>query len=362
MTEKRVYSDLPLPPGEYLAEVLSITGMSQIDLAKRMGRPAQAINEIINGEKAITPETAIQLERTLGVPSYLWTRLEEDYRFIKAKQAEEKAIEKEFPYLKEIPYPDLARKGYVKKNGDKPSQVRELQRFYGVASLPNINGVKAYAAAYRCSAAHQASPYALAAWLRCAEIEAGKMTTPPFAKSKLKASLDKIRHLTLAPFPDSIGKLREILYDSGVALVLMPHLAKTYAHGAALWPDPEHPVLVLSIRGCWTDIFWFSVFHEIGHILFHGRRVFIDAGEMNSDSNEEEIQADRFAADILIPEERTKEFLQARIFDENNIISFAQNIGIHPGIVVGHLQHVGRLPHKTPCNKFRARLVWKRTI
>jgi HTH-type transcriptional regulator/antitoxin HigA len=362
MTEKRIYSDLPIPPGEYLAEVLNIAGMSQIDLAKRMGRPPQAINEIINGEKAVTPETALQLERTLGVPAYLWTRLEEDYRFIKAKKAEEKTIENEFQYLEEAPYPDLARKGYVKKNCDKPNQVRELQRFYGVASLPNINRVKAYAAAYRCSTVHQASPYALAAWLRCAEIEAGKITTPPFTKSKLKASFDKIRHLTLAPFPDSIGKLREILGDCGVALVLMPHLAKTIAHGAALWPDPEHPVLVLSIRGSWADIFWLGMFHEIGHILLHGRKVFIDAGEINSDSNEEEIQADRFAAGILIPEERYKEFRQTALFDENSIMDFAKNIDIHPGIVVGRLQHDGRLPPKTPFNKFRARLVGKRAI
>ena len=93
--EKRFYSDLPIPPGEYLAEVIAVKGISQAELARRLGRPFQAVNEIIKGEKAITPATALQLERALDVPAHIWTGLESRYRLIKARLEEKKQIQKE---------------------------------------------------------------------------------------------------------------------------------------------------------------------------------------------------------------------------------------------------------------------------
>ena len=80
MTEAHFMSDLAIPPGEYLAEVLTELGLNQAELARRMGRPAQAINEIIKGEKTITPETSIQLEKVVGVPAHIWSRLESEFR------------------------------------------------------------------------------------------------------------------------------------------------------------------------------------------------------------------------------------------------------------------------------------------
>jgi HTH-type transcriptional regulator/antitoxin HigA len=86
MTDTKYLSDLAIPPGEYLEEVLDELKITQSDLAKRMGRPAQAISEIVKGIKAITPETAIQLEQVLDVPAQLWTNLEAEFRLILAKQ------------------------------------------------------------------------------------------------------------------------------------------------------------------------------------------------------------------------------------------------------------------------------------
>lgn len=82
----RAYSDLPIPPGEVLKEELEARGMTQKELAARLGRPAQAINEIIRGKKAITPETAIGLERALGIDARFWANLETDYRMTLAQQ------------------------------------------------------------------------------------------------------------------------------------------------------------------------------------------------------------------------------------------------------------------------------------
>jgi HTH-type transcriptional regulator/antitoxin HigA len=359
MTEK-IYSDLPIPPGEYLAEVLEERGFSQKELADRMGRPAQAICEIIKGEKAITPETALQLERTLGVPAYIWTGLENDYRIIKARQSENVAIENEIPLLKEVPYSDLAGRGYVKKTPDKRRQVRECQAFYGVASLANLSQVNTYGAAYRYSKARRASPLALAAWIRCAEVEAAKRETPPFQKALLKIRLEEIRRLTLAPPEDSIERLRAALFASGVNFILLPHFAKTSAYGAVLWPDPKHPVLVLSIRGKWADIFWFSLFHELGHLLLHGNKEIID--EESGEADEKELEADRFASDRLIPALPYERFLARESFDTAAISFFAAKIGIHPGILIGRLQRDRKLPFKTLFKEMRPRLDWEKLL
>jgi HTH-type transcriptional regulator / antitoxin HigA len=360
MTIEKFYSDLPIPPGEYLAEVLEDKGLSQRELADRMGRPAQAICEIIKGEKAITPETALQLERTLGVPAYLWTSLEADFRIIKARQAEGAALEKEIPLLREVPYSDLTAKGYIKKVSDKCHQVRECQAFYGVASLTNIDRVNAYGAAFRHSRARRASFLALAAWIRCAEVEAAKRETPPFQKAMLKARLEEIRRLTLVPPEDSIERLGASLFESGVNFILLPHLAKTSAHGAILWPDPKHPVLVLSTRGKWADLFWFSLFHELGHILLHGNKEIID--EESGEADEKELAADRFASDRLIPAVPYERFLARAKFDAAAISFFAAEIGIHPGILIGRLQHDRKLPFKTLLNEMRPRLDWEKLL
>lgn len=360
MTTEKIYSDLPIPPGEYLAEVLEEKGFTQIELAQRMGRPAQAICEIVKGDKAITPETALQLERTLGVPAYIWTGLENEYRIIKARQAENEALEKEIPLLKDVPYSDLAGRGYVKKTPDRRHQVRESQTFYGVASLANLDRVGAYGAAFRHSKARQASSLALAAWIRCAEVEAAKRETPPFQKALLKARLEEIRRLTLAPPENTLERLQAALFESGVNFILLPHFAKTYAHGAVLWPDPKHPVLVLSIRGKWADLFWFSLFHELGHILLHGNKDIID--EESGEADEKEIEADRFASDRLIPAVPYARFLAREKLDTAAISSFAAENGIHPGIVVGRLQHDRKIPFKTLLNDLRPRLDWEKLL
>lgn len=261
--ERHIYSDLPIPPGEYFAEVLKEKGISQAEIARRMARPPQAINEIISGEKAITPETALQLERALGVPAHIWTGLEARYRLIKARQLEMKQLQKDLPFLKQIPYRNLARMGFIKKTQYKLEKIRELHRFFGVSGLSNMTNVKAYAPAFRCAHRRNASPYALAAWLKCVEMLAFRIATNQFIKEDLRSCIPKIRDLTLEP-PDFFEpKLRKMLADCGVALVLMPHFPKTYAHGAAFWLAPEKAVIVMSIRGSWADIFWFGLFHEL---------------------------------------------------------------------------------------------------
>lgn len=356
-TETQYYSDLAIPPGEYLLEASAELGLNQADLARRMGRPVQAISEIVKGIKAITPDTALQLEEVLGVPAHIWTGLEADYQLIRARQQAEQRIKAEAGDVGCFPYADMAKLGWVSKTRKPVEKVRELRRFYGVASLANLPDVRSYAPAFRKSKHKGLSHEALAAWLRAGALKAEQMPTQPFNKKTLKALLPELRKLTTTSPKNFQPKLCKRLADVGVALVLLPHLPKTYTNGATFWLHPDKAVLMMTIRGSWADIFWFSLFHEIAHILLHDkRRIFLEDGNTDAETREQEQEADDFAGNILIPISAYTAFIEAGIFTAKSIQGFAKSIGIAPGVVTGRLQHDGHIGHH--CNIHRDQYKW----
>jgi HTH-type transcriptional regulator/antitoxin HigA len=360
MTTRQVYySDLAIPPGEYLAEVLAARQISQAELGRRMGRPLQAINEIVKGEKSITPETAIQLEQVLGVPAHIWLGMESEFQLVRARAQEARQVDQETSLLSEISYPHLVKFGVVEAVRGKAEKIGELKRFFAVASLENLEQVRAYAPAFRISRKREASRYALAAWLRCGELRAEGIATAPFSRDGLEAGLGDIRKLTNAE-PDTFEpSLKRALADRGVALVILPHLPKTYAHGATFWLSPEKAVVMMSIRGSWADIFWFSLVHELGHILLHGNRTtFIEDGDSDPRTQAREDEANRFAADVLIPPGEYRRLKSRAAITSDVIAARARATGIHPGIIVGRLQHDGLVSQGTPLNRLRTRLRW----
>lgn len=360
-TDKRIHSDLAVPPGEFLAEVLEARHMSQAELARRTGRPVQAINEIIKGEKALTPETALQFERALDVPAHIWSGLESRYQLVRAKANERELIRKERAYIQKTPYKQLMELGCVSRTRDKEHKVRELHRFYGVSSLEHLPGIWAAAPAFRRSPKWQASTYALAAWLRYAELRAVEVATAaPFDKAALRAALGGLRAMTTLSVREIPGKLAKKLAACGVVFVLQPHFPKTYAHGATFWLNDGRAALVLSIRGKWADIFWFSLFHEIGHLLLHKKTTFVDGGDIPVERLENEREADRFAAEALIPGSKFREFVDRGDLGPSAVRAFAEEMGISAGIVVGRLQHDGLIDHESDLNGLKQRYEWCR--
>ena len=91
--KSRLFSDLAIPPGEILGEEIEARGMTQKELATRLNLPTQAINEIIKGKKAITAETAIELEKALGIDAHFWSCLEADYSRALARNRERDRID-----------------------------------------------------------------------------------------------------------------------------------------------------------------------------------------------------------------------------------------------------------------------------
>ena len=182
VTKQDIRSNLAIPPGDYIAEVLEVKGMTQTELAKRMGRPLQAINEIIKGAKAITSETALQLALVLNVPPHIWLGLESEYRLIQAEQQETAQIEKEKQLAKKFPYSEMAKNGWVKATRDAATKVRRLREFLGVASLENLPSLEVFNVALRCAKRGNVSPHALLVWLRAGLLKAEDAQTAPYSK------------------------------------------------------------------------------------------------------------------------------------------------------------------------------------
>lgn len=338
-TNQRYHSDLAIPPGEYLLEATTELGLNQVDLAHRMGRPVQAISEIIKGIKAITPDTALQLEQVLGVPAHIWTGLEADYQLIRAREQEQQKVEAEAADIKRFPYAEMAKHGWVGKTRKPTEKVRELRQFYGVASLETLPEVKSYAPAFRKGNHQNLSHEALAAWLRAGALKAEQIATRPFDKKGLLALIPELRSYTLLSPADFQQRLVERLASIGVALVVLPHLKNTYTHGATFWIRPDKAVLMMTIRGSWADIFWFSLFHELGHILKHGKQMFLEDGNADAEIQQKEQEADTFASNTLIPPTTYRAFVGQGDMSPHAIRQFAEVITIAPGIVVGRLQH-----------------------
>jgi HTH-type transcriptional regulator / antitoxin HigA len=353
--------DYVSPPGETLQEILEERGMSQAELAERTGRPKKTINEIINGKATITPETALQLERVFNIPASFWNNREGRYREFLAQQEEKERLEKQVAWLKGIPVTAMIRSGWIRRYQDKVEQLREVLNFFAVVSPEQWEGIWCNTHVdFRKSQAFQGQPGAMAAWLRQGEIEAAEIKTATYDANKFREALLQVRALTMKPPEVFQPELVQLCAEIGVAVVFIPELPQTRASGATRWLNPHKALIQLSLRHKTDDHLWFAFFHESGHILLHGKRdVFLEGkGVAAVEDLAKEEEANKFAADILIPPIELKRFLASgQQHTKVGIEQFAAEIGIAPGIVVGRLQHDGILP-PSHCNDIKRRFEW----
>lgn len=348
--------DVVSAPGETLEEVLEDRGMTQAELSARMGRPTKTINEIIKGKAAITPSTALQLERVLGVPASIWNNLERHYREYLAQEAEQAQLQKQIEWLKELPIRSMVKLGWIPEKRDKAEQVREALSYFGVASAEQWQEVYADPqVAFRGSATARWDEGAVAAWLRQGYLRAQRVSCSPFDAKAFKRALVEIRQLTVEPPRVFQHELVAKCAAAGVAVVFVRELPKAPLNGATRWLTPDKALILLSLRYKRADVLWFTFFHEAGHILLHGKRLVFIEGNGAHDELEEE--ANRFAANVLIPPKAFARLRQMEPFSKVKITRFAREVGVAPGIVVGRLQHEKLLPH-THCNDLKMTLEW----
>jgi HTH-type transcriptional regulator/antitoxin HigA len=354
--QNEYFPDHVSPPGETLQELLDQIGMTQAELAERTGRPRKTINEIIKGTAAITPDTALQLERVLGVPATFWNNRENHYRQCIARQAERDRLKRDIEWLGHFPIRGMVRLGWIGDTRDKVTMLRNVLSFFGVASPAAWRDLwREVPVAYRKSPSLKSRDGALTAWLRRGELMAQWIECQPYDSGKFKQILNTIRGLTVEDPSVFVPELQDMCADCGVAVVFVPELPGTHAWGATRWLTASKAMMQLSLRYKTDDHLWFSFFHESCHILKHSKRMLYV--ERSEGCGKEEEEANRFAADILIPPLEYRRFAESGIFTKLKIIDFADKLGISPGIVVGRLQHDKLLP-QTHCNDLKRRFEW----
>jgi HTH-type transcriptional regulator / antitoxin HigA len=325
-------------PGHIVARSLDHVGMSQKNLADRTGLSEKHISQIINGEASITVETALLLENALGGSASFWVGLEKNFQETKARLERAALLKKEIPLLPKFPYAELVKRGYLEPANNKEVRVEKLWKWFGVNSLNSTQTTEAIA--YRRRAGVTIKDESIAAWLRCGELDSRKNQVAQFSEPILKQSLKELRGLTNET-PEKFSKeARDILAESGVSLVYVPHFPSTYVSAAVRWIG-DTPVVQLSLFGAYADMFWFNLFHEIGHLLLHGKKEkFIEFDNRDlSTVQVKEKEADSFSRDELISPKSYEAFIKADDFSKKTIAKFAKAEGIHPGIVEGRLCH-----------------------
>ena len=275
MTTTYPYSpDYATPPGWTLEETLEELSMSQAELARRTGLSTKHINQIVQGKVPITTATARRLERATGVPDRLWNNLESRYQEHRARLAEEATLANQVDLLDELPIKSMVTLGILTKRADPVTRLREALAFLGVSDRHAWDATFShYQVAFRKSMARESNDGAIAVWLRMGEIEASHLDCDPWSADRFRQALATARSLTGEPDPGVwYPALVEECARAGVCLVVTPEIEGARTHGATRWLRTDRALIQLSLRFRWSDIFWFTFFHEAKHVLDGSKR------------------------------------------------------------------------------------------
>lgn len=350
MTEK-LRPFRPVTPGEVLKEELDTRGWTQSDFAEILGRPIQAVNEIISGKKAVVPATAVELSRAIGTSPEFWLNLESAYRLdlLHHEGKNNKQIARRAKVYSLVPVKETTKKGWIKKSNNLDIVEREVCR---LLEIDSVDDKPALAIAARKSDPYDALSPGQVAWACRARQIARKKKVKPFDRRRFNAQVARLPGLSVDE--NGVAQVHKALADLGVRLVVVEHLPQTYIDGAAFWLDPKSPVVAMSLRYDRIDYFWFTLMHELAHIKKNGKHAgHLDnnlvgpSAEAREDKPKEEQEADDQACQWLVPPDEADAFVAKTkpYFSNAAITGFAESMGVHPGIVVGRLQHLEEIPY-----------------
>ncbi len=338
----KIARELLSPPGDTILETIEHIKMSQVELADRLGKTASKVNDLISGKEPITYNTALQLEKVLGIEANFWLNREMNYRTKLARIEQDEALEEAIEWLQQQPIKELKKCGHIKAVKIGSIMVAETLEFYGVVNTEKWESryINDFATtSYRKSQFHQTALGSMAAWLRMGELEMQKMQLPQYDKEAFKKLLEEIKELVLMHPDDFAQQLKYKCAKVGVAVIYTMCLPKAPVSGATRW-FRGNPLIQLTDRHKTNDHFWFTFYHEAGHALLHGKKdIFFEGFDGYELDDEKESEANIFASKHLLPAKAIDE-LPIR-FNENDIIFIANKYSTHPAIVVGRVQHLG---------------------
>jgi HTH-type transcriptional regulator/antitoxin HigA len=327
------------PPGEFLKEELEARGLGQIDLADILGKPAKTVNEIIQGKRRITPDMARLLGDALGTSASLWLNLDSAYELYQAECARPRdaGVAARAELYSRYPVRAMLKRGWIEPADEAQVLQRQLEAFHQ-PPFP-------FAARKRDDPAKAPMQ---AAWLYRTFHLARAMEAPDYSPAKLDHAFANLKAQLAAD--DQVKNIPRILQRAGIRLLIVEALPGAKIDGICYWLNDASPVIALSLRYDRIDYFWFTLLHELQHLkLGHGKvRPFLDTEVMASDAiSREERQANAGATAFLVPQEALEALTTgpASVLSAASIRRIAAESRIHPGIIVGQLQHCGRIPY-----------------
>lgn len=347
--EKNQYHpQIAFHPGETLADKLQELGMGPKEFAIRTGKPEKTVIAILNGSSSITPEMAVQFEHVLKIPAHFWLNMQRSYDEFLAREQQQKLLAQSEEWASRFPISDMVKKGWIPRTAGKLEKTAALLAFFGISNpgaWEDYYFKQHLKVSFRISLAHLKEPYAISAWLRQGELQAAEIKAPLYNEKKFRDALPLIKNIMAKHPQNFFEQLQQVCLSAGVKVVHTPCISKAPINGSTRWLN-DTPFIQLSARYKRNDVFWFTFFHEAGHILLHGKKdIFLEEIEYSDKDKQKEKEADNFAVKWTLTTEQQEEILQQFNITEDDIRGFAARFNTHPAIILGRLQHAGILKY-----------------
>jgi len=333
-------------PGETLLELIQERGMDQKELAIRSGFSTKHISKVLSGEYDITAKFACALENVFGSPAIFWTNLQSTYDLEKMVLLSAGTVTDEerdiIPAFREV-ISYFVENNLMEKTRDITQKVLVLRKILGVTRLTAIPDLSVRSS-FRITNPGVINPYVLFSWIRICEMTADLQTSIALDTTKLRDSLVGLKQIMfIAGGKEIESELKMLLGECGIQFRIVRHFKGAPVQGFIEKLDNDEILLCLTLRYSFAGIFWFTLFHEIAHILNGDiKNRYIDFDDLGSD---EEMLADEFAKKVLIGSNEWIFFANSGDFSLDSIKRFSKKENVIPCIIIERLQKEGLIPY-----------------
>lgn len=339
------------PPGDTILALGLRHGLGRAAVARVLGVDVSTFDNVLEGNYPVDAVLAERLAANLGASKGFWIRRYSSYRDSLARAALKLQREVQFPIS------DMRKFGWIPRYSSEQESALAAASFMGVRSVDEFDsrfGRLEEALAFRRSASFDMEIGAVSAWYRAAEIQAQSQSISPWDSNGFRSCLSEVRSYSMLHDPAIfLPKVRDIFSNYGVSLCVIPAPAGCPVSGIARFKN-DRGIISLSSRHLTDDHFWFSLFHEAAHLLLHGEMISIEVER--GVTPKEEVEANEFAAEIIIPAERESE-LECIAYNKFGVARLARSLGISPGLVVGQLQYRKKIRFNQ-FNYLKSRFKW----
>lgn len=353
--------DLLIHPGETIYDLLEDRGITQKELAQRAGVSEAFLSDVINGKKDISKGLAMGLEYATGVPVSFWLNLQANYDAELLNIQEKDTVEEEektvLESIREI-VGFLEKTSAVNKDSEPEEKIIQLRKYFQISSLKGLRTL-APAGAFRISEHVSINPDVLGAWLCLCKVQRSeRQLAAEFERERVNELISKIKLIMLDDKSDIEKSLTELLAQYGIDFSIVHNFHGAPVQGYISRNPAGIYRMVMTLRGSFADIFWFSLFHELGHIVngdVAKTGSYVDL--QNPDDKRKEKAADEFARHALLEQKSYDHFVEKGEYSYNSIKEYAQTQNVPTYIVIGRLQKDEIIPREK-YSKYKPRYKW----